>query len=130
VGSETLALLLLNQIEDVFVRRVDILDQLASHTMGVSLGDSSNGHLEMILKVIAIEIIEPMTLVSLLFNDSNQISCRKSLPSEPPDAIARRRITNGESITFDSGQNTHDLLRPPTKYYEPYPPSWLTTKLS
>ena len=66
----------------------------------------------MILKVVAIESIEPMALVSLLFNDSNQISCRKSLPSEPPDAIARRRIANGESITFDSGQNTNDLLGP------------------
>ena len=80
----------------------------------------------MTLKVIAIESMEPMALVSLLFNDSNQISCRNSLPSEPPDAIARRRIVNGESVTFDSGQNTYDLLRPGTKDYEPYPPAWLT----
>jgi hypothetical protein len=84
----------------------------------------------MILKIIAIESIEPMTLVSLLFNDSNQISCRKSLPSEPPDAIAKRSIARGESITFDSGQNTDDLLRPGTKDYEPYSPAWLTSKLS
>ena len=84
----------------------------------------------MILKVIAIESIEPMDLVSLLFDDSNQVSCRKSLPSEPPDGIARRRIADGEFITFDSGQNTDDLLRPGTKDYEPYPPEWLTSKLS
>ena len=91
----------------------------------MSLRGGSNGDLEMILKVVAIESIEPMALVSLLFNDSNQISCRKSLFSEPPDAIARRRIANGESITFDSGQNTNDLLRPRTEHYEPYPPVWL-----
>ena len=82
----------------------------------------------MILKVIAIEIIEPMALVSLLFNDSNQITCRKSLPSEPPDGIARRRIADGEFITFDSGQNTDDLLRPRTAHYEAFPPTWLVRK--
>ena len=82
------------------------------------------------LKVIAIESIEPMALVSLLFNDSNQISCRNSLPSEPPDAIARRHIAKGESVKFDSGQNTDDLLRPGSKDYEPYPPAWLRKKLS
>ena len=91
----------------------------------MSLRGGSNRDFEMILRVVAIESIEPMVLVSLLFNDSNQISCRKSLPSEPPDAIARRRIANGESITFDSGQNTNDLLRPRTEHYEPYPPTWL-----
>jgi hypothetical protein len=83
--------------------------------------------LKMVLKVVAIESIEPMAFVSLLFNDSKQISCRKSLPSEPPDAIARRKIANGESVTFDSYQNTDDLLRPHTKHYEPYPPTWLVT---
>ena len=81
------------------------------------------------INVIAIESIEAMASVSLLFNDSNQIYCRNSLCSEPPDAIARRRIANGESVTFDSGQNTDDLLRPGAKDYEPYPPEWLTTKL-
>jgi hypothetical protein len=91
---------------------------------------AATGHLEMKLKVVALEKIEPMALVSLLFNDSNQISCRKSLPSEPPDAIAKRSIANGESVMFDSGQNTDDLLRPGTKDYEPYPPEWLTSKLS
>jgi hypothetical protein len=91
---------------------------------------AATGHLKMKLKVVAIEKIEPMALVSLLFNDSNQIFCRKSLPFEPPDAIAKRRIANGESITFDSGQNTDDLLRPGTKDYEPYSPAWLTSKLS
>jgi hypothetical protein len=80
-----------------------------------------------ILRVIAIESIEPLALVSLLFNDSNQISCRESLPSEPPDAIARRQIANGESVTFDSGQDTDDLLRPRTAHYDPYPPRWLVT---
>ena len=82
----------------------------------------------MIFKVIAIESIEPMDLVSVLFNDSNQVSCRKSLPSEPPDAVARRRIADGESITFDSGQNTDDLLRPRTEDYEAFLPSWLVSK--
>ena len=81
----------------------------------------------MVLNVVAIESIEPMGFVCLLFNDSKQISCRKSLPSEPPDAIARRCIVKGESITFDSGQNTDDLLRPHTKHYEPYPPAWLVS---
>ena len=81
----------------------------------------------MVLNVVAIESIEPMAFVSLLFNDSKQISCRKSLLSEPPDAIARRKIANGESVTFDSYQNTDDLLRPHTKHYEPYPPTWLVT---
>jgi hypothetical protein len=83
----------------------------------------------MLLKVIAIESIKPMAFVSLLFNDSNQISCRKTHPGEPPDAVARRDIAKGETITFDSGQDTDDLLRPRTKHYEPYPPRWLTTKL-
>ena len=82
----------------------------------------------MIFKVIAIESIDPMDLVSLLFNDSNQVSCRKILPSEPPDAVARRRIADGESITFDSGQNTDDLLRPRTEDYEAFLPSWLVSK--
>ncbi len=82
----------------------------------------------MILKVIAIESIDPLDLVSLLFNDSNQVSCRKSLPSEPPDAVARRRIAHGESINFDSGQNTDDLLRPRTEDYEAFLPGWLVSK--
>src|ERR1044071_5617192 len=85
---------------------------------------------EVILKVIAIESIQPLALVSLLFNDSNQISCRKSLSSEPPDAIARRCISNGGSVMFDSGRDTDDLLRPRTAHYDPYPPSWLVNKRS
>jgi hypothetical protein len=105
--------------------RSDIFDQLQSYS---SLHDSSKGHREMILRVIAIESIEPLALVSLLFNDSNPIFCRKSLASEPPDAIAKRPIAYGESVTFDSGQNTNDLLRPHTKHYEAYPPWWLVTK--
>jgi hypothetical protein len=76
----------------------------------------------MLLKVIAIESIKPMAFVSLLFNDSNQISCRKTLPSEPLDAVARRYIAKGESVTFDSGQDTDDLLRPHTEHYKPYVP--------
>ena len=75
----------------------------------------------MVLKVVAIESLEPMSFVSLLFNDTNQISCRKSLLSEPPDAIARRQIANGESVTFDSYQHTDDLLRPREKDYSSYP---------
>ena len=75
----------------------------------------------MVLKVVAIESLEPMSFVSLLFNDSSQILCRKSRPSEPPDAIARRQIANGESVTFDSYQNTDDLLRPREKHYSLYP---------
>lgn len=82
----------------------------------------------MVFRVVAIEGIEPMDLVSLLFNDSNQVSCRKSLPSEPPDAVARRRIADGEFITFDSGQSTDDLLRPRTEDYEAFLPSWLVSK--
>ena len=81
----------------------------------------------MVFKVIAIESFEPMDLVSLLFNDSNRVACRKTLPSEPPDAISRRRIADGEFITFDSGQNTDDLLRPGTKDYEAFPPTWLVS---
>ena len=75
----------------------------------------------MVLKVVAIESIEPMSFVSLLFNDSSQVSCRKSFSSEPPDAIARHKIANGESIMFDSYQNTDDLLRPREKHYSLYP---------
>lgn len=75
----------------------------------------------MVLKVVAIENMKPMAFVSLLFNDGNQVSCRNSLSFEPPDAIARRHIANGESLTFDSGQDTNDLLRPHTAHYELYP---------
>ena len=74
----------------------------------------------MVLKVVAIESLEPMSFVSLIFNDS-KVSCRKSFRFEPPDAIARRQIANGESVTFDSYQNTDDLLRPREKHYSLYP---------
>jgi hypothetical protein len=62
----------------------------------------------MVLKVVAIENMKPMAFVSLLFNDSNQVSCRNSL-------------ANGESLTIDSGQDTNDLLRLHTAHYELYP---------
>ena len=66
----------------------------------------------MVLHVIAIEDIRVRGFVSLLFNDSNQIFCRNSAASEPPDAIARRDIAKDESITFDTGRDTADLSRP------------------
>lgn len=75
--------------------------------------------LAMTLKVLAIEKLKARTCVSLLFNDSNQIMCRKSLPSEPPDAIAKRDIGEGESVIFDTGQDTNDLLRPRSNAYVP-----------
>jgi hypothetical protein len=81
----------------------------------------------MVFKVIAIESFEPMDLVSLLFNDSNRVACRKTLPSEPPDAISRRRIADGEFIMFDSAQNTDDLLRPRAQDYEAFLPTWLVS---
>ncbi len=65
----------------------------------------------MILEVIALENIKGGESVSVLFND-NQIHCRKRLPAEPPDAKAARNIVKGEIISFDTGRNTKDLLRP------------------
>ena len=71
----------------------------------------------MVLKVTAIEEIQASGFVSLLFNDSNQVYCRSSSASEPPDAIAARKIAKGESVVFDTGRNTTDLLRPSTGAY-------------
>jgi hypothetical protein len=72
----------------------------------------------MVLTVTAIEDIKPHGFVSLLFNDGARVVRRGSLTREPPDAIAARFIAQGESITFDSGQNTDDLLRPLKEHYD------------
>ena len=66
----------------------------------------------MLLEATAMEDLHTGAFVSLLFNDSNQIYCRKSSPGELPDAVAARVILKGDSITFDAGRNTTDLLRP------------------
>ena len=71
----------------------------------------------MILKVLALENIKGGESVSVLFNDSNQIHCRKSLASESADGIAARKIVKGEFIIFDTGRNTSDLLRPGSTAY-------------
>ena len=72
----------------------------------------------MVLTVIALEDIRPHGFVSLLFDDGGRLLCRKGFPREPPDAIAARYIARGESITFDSGKNTEDLLRPRPELYK------------
>ena len=69
------------------------------------------------LAVTTNENLNPGDFVSLLFNDSNQVRCRKSLAKEMPDAVAARVILEGESIIFDTGRNTPDLMRPGTKSY-------------
>lgn len=74
----------------------------------------------MVLTVIALEDIKPHGFVSLLFNDGRRVLCRGSFSTEPPDAIAARCIARGESIAFDSGQDTDDLLRPLKEHYEKY----------
>ena len=50
--------------------------------------------------------------------DSNKIYARKSVVStELPDAIAAREIRKDDSIVFDTGRSTIDLLRPSSKAY-------------
>jgi hypothetical protein len=71
----------------------------------------------MVLKVTAVEDIRATGFVSVLFHDINQVSCRNSHASEPPDAIAARDIAKGESVIFDTGRHTRDLLRPGTAFY-------------
>jgi hypothetical protein len=71
----------------------------------------------MILKVMALENIKEGESVSVLFNDSNQIHCRKTLASESADGIAARKIVKGEIISFDTGRSTRDLLRPKSTGY-------------
>ena len=56
--------------------------------------------------------IQKGEFVSVLFNDSNQIHCRKTLASELPDGIAAHKVVKGEIISFDTGRDTSDLLRP------------------
>jgi hypothetical protein len=72
----------------------------------------------MIFKVTAMEDIKGGEFVSVFFNDSNQIHCRKALLSEPPDAIAARKIVKDEIISFDTGRDTSDLLRPTSNAYK------------
>ena len=66
----------------------------------------------MVLTVTAIEDMRIGTQVSLQFNDNDQIYARHSTSWESPDAIAARDIQKGETIVFDTGRNTSDLLRP------------------
>jgi hypothetical protein len=69
----------------------------------------------MVLNVTAIEDLHVGESVSLLFNDSNKIGVRKCSYSESSDAIAGREILNGDSLVFDTGRSTTDLLRPGSK---------------
>jgi len=71
----------------------------------------------MVLKVTATEDIRIGESISLLFNDSNQIYARQSGSKESPDAIAARDILKGETIVFDTGRKTSDLLRPRGSVY-------------
>jgi hypothetical protein len=71
----------------------------------------------MVLEVTALEDMNANAFVSVLFNDKNQIYCRKSLPGEPPDAVAARVILKGDLLLFDTGRDTSDLLRPNTASY-------------
>ena len=72
----------------------------------------------MVLNVTAIEDLHAGEFASLLFNDSNKIVARKSSAGESPDAIAAREILNGDSLVFDTGRNTTDLLRPGSKMFD------------
>ena len=72
----------------------------------------------MVLNVTAIEDLHAGEFVSLLFNDSNKIVARKSSAGESPDAIAAREILNGDSLVFDTGRNTTDLLRPVSRMFD------------
>jgi hypothetical protein len=72
----------------------------------------------MVLNVTAIEDLHAGEFASLLFNDSNKIVARKSSVGESPDAIAAREILNGDSLVFDTGRNTTDLLRPGSKMFD------------
>ena len=71
----------------------------------------------MVLNITATEDLHAGEFVSLLFNDSNKIYARKSISMELPDAIAAREILKGDSIVFDTGRNTIDLLRPSSTAY-------------
>lgn len=71
----------------------------------------------MTLTVTATEDLCIGTVISLLFNDSNQIYARQSGSKESPDAIAARDIGKGESVVFDTGRDTSDLLRPRSSVY-------------
>jgi hypothetical protein len=66
----------------------------------------------MVLNVTAIEDLHAGEFVSLLFNDSDKVCARKCSSSESPDAIAAREILNGDSLVFDTGRSTTDLLWP------------------
>jgi hypothetical protein len=66
----------------------------------------------MAFKVTALEDINDAASVSVLFNDNGQIYCRKIRPGEPPDAIAARVIMKNDSVVFDTGRDTNDLLHP------------------
>ena len=66
----------------------------------------------MVFEVETLEDIDADTFVSILFNNSNRIYCRKSLPGEPSDAITARVTRKGDLLIFDTGRDTNDLLHP------------------
>jgi hypothetical protein len=68
----------------------------------------------MVFEVKTLADMDAGTLVSVLFDNSNQIYCRKTLPEEPPDAITARVTREGDLLIFDTGRDTNDLLRPRT----------------
>ena len=72
---------------------------------------------KVVLKVTATEDLRIGLSISLLFNDSNQVYARHSSLKESPDAIAARDIGKGESVVFDTGRDTSDLLRPRSSIY-------------
>ena len=71
----------------------------------------------MVMTVIATEDLRIGTFISLLFNDGNQVYARQCSPKESPDAITARDICKGESVVFDTGRDTSDLLRPQSASY-------------
>ena len=72
----------------------------------------------MVLSVTATEDLHARDLVTLLFNDSNIVYARKSLPDEQPEAIAAREILKDEPLLFDTGRDTVDLRRPESRFYQ------------
>jgi len=67
---------------------------------------------KLLLELTAIEYRRIGASISLLSNDSNRICAFQSESRVSPDAIAVRDILNDETLVFDTGPNTNDLLRP------------------
>ena len=72
---------------------------------------------KMVMTITATEDLRIGALISLLFNDGNQVYARQSSPKELPDAVTARDIRKGESVVFDTGRDTSDLLRPRSSSY-------------